>query len=178
MKKFKTVLTIQIGFIAGILFAVSCGNDGGFNSIAQNVLSALGVTYDNTTSGLSATNVQDAIDEIVTCPSDMAKTRLGTCIEISPRTAATLITAINTCAGADRHLCNSDWIDACFDQTDGSAIGINGMLPGPGNAEWLFATNYTTNGTIATNDNQCNAASQTEPPSNANKYRCCKNIPN
>ena len=61
MRKLK-LWYITLGFIAAVAYLVACGS--GSNSIADIIGKALDISYDNSTSGLSATNVQDAIDEV------------------------------------------------------------------------------------------------------------------
>ena len=62
MKQNKLVL-LMAGFLAGMMYVVACGTTG--QSIAAAIGNAIDVVYDNTTSGLTATTVQGAIDEIV-----------------------------------------------------------------------------------------------------------------
>lgn len=61
-KHFRDLYLIGISFIAGVLFIVQCG--GAANGVAQAIGDALGVDYNNSDSSLSATNLQDAIDEL------------------------------------------------------------------------------------------------------------------
>lgn len=49
---------LAAGFLGGILFIASCGNDH-----ARAAVNALAIVFSNTVSGLAATNVQAAIDE-------------------------------------------------------------------------------------------------------------------
>lgn len=63
VKNFRDIYLIGISFIAGILFVVQCG--GAAKSIADAVADALDLNYSNSDSGLSATTVQGAIDELV-----------------------------------------------------------------------------------------------------------------
>ena len=53
----NTVMCILVGSVLNLMV---------YNSVTIPTPTAFGVTYDNTGSGLSATNVQDAIDEVVT----------------------------------------------------------------------------------------------------------------
>lgn len=61
-KHFRDIYLIAISFIAGVLFIIQCG--GQVVSIAEDIASAIGIEYSNTGSGLSATTVQDALDEL------------------------------------------------------------------------------------------------------------------
>lgn len=182
MKKWKVVVTIQIGFIAGVLFAISCGSENDFQSVAQGVLNALGVTYDNSASGLAATNVQTALDELAgqnKCPSDMVKTQGGFCIEKDTRAAANRGSAGSTCAAAGRHLCDGNgWLEGCMDQNDGSTIGMNGTLAGGGNAEWILTrTDGANGGQTVDNNATCSGGQQGVAVATLLKFRCCKSIP-
>ena len=60
--KLSKMFYLTIGALAGITYIVACGGSG--SSIADAIESALNVSYDNASSGLSATNVQTAIDEV------------------------------------------------------------------------------------------------------------------
>lgn len=51
-----------IGFLAGIVYVSACG--GGTSTIAATIGDAVDVLFDNVSSGLQATNVQAAIDEV------------------------------------------------------------------------------------------------------------------
>ena len=51
-----------VGFFLGIAFVGACSSGG--TAIAQAIIEALDVVYDNSASGLQATNVQAAIDEV------------------------------------------------------------------------------------------------------------------
>ena len=63
---------LSLGFFCGAAFFVGCGGGGGGTAAeAQDVVNAVDVNYTNAISGLAATNVQAAIDEIV---SQMATT--------------------------------------------------------------------------------------------------------
>lgn len=53
---------ISVGFLAGVIWIAACG--GGSASIAETIATALEVSYDNATSGLTATTVQAALDEL------------------------------------------------------------------------------------------------------------------
>lgn len=80
MKKMSYVI---IGFIAGILYIASCGGSTVSGSLADTIGNAIDVVYDNLSSSLSSTNVQDAIDELKTsvdalAPTDLATTIIGT----------------------------------------------------------------------------------------------------
>jgi hypothetical protein len=59
MKKWPYIV---LGFLAGCIYIYSCG--GGSNGLATTIGNAVDVLFDNSTSGLSATNVQTAIDEV------------------------------------------------------------------------------------------------------------------
>ncbi len=76
MGKLKAVYVV-VGFIAGIVYILSCSGGGGSGgvaeSIANTVINAIDVVYDNTTSKLSSTNVQAAIDEL----NDLIQTLQG-----------------------------------------------------------------------------------------------------
>lgn len=60
---FRDLYLIGISFIAGVLFIVQCG--GSTRSIAEAVMDAVGIDYSNNESGLQATNMQAAVDEVV-----------------------------------------------------------------------------------------------------------------
>ncbi len=57
--KFKHFIT---GLISGIVFVGACGQHA--RTLADGVISAISVTFDNSGTGLSSTNVQDAIAEL------------------------------------------------------------------------------------------------------------------
>ncbi len=61
-------LYITLGFIAGVFYIAACGtgsNSGNISdSIAGTIINAADVLFDHTSSGLSASNVQSAIDEV------------------------------------------------------------------------------------------------------------------
>ena len=59
--KHRSFTFLIIGFLAGIAYISACG--GGTNTIAAMIGDAVDVSYNNATSGMSATNVQAAIDE-------------------------------------------------------------------------------------------------------------------
>lgn len=61
MKKPRS-LYLACGFIAGVAYITACGSTS--TSLAEALGNAIDVLFDNTTSELSATTVQDAIDEI------------------------------------------------------------------------------------------------------------------
>ena len=54
---------IAIGFCAGVLFLAAFDSESR-HAIAQGIINAFGVGYDNGVSGLQATDVQAAIDEV------------------------------------------------------------------------------------------------------------------
>ena len=62
MKKSKA-LYLATGFVIGVLY-VSCNGAQVANSIAATIGNAIDVVFDNTSSGLTATTVQGAIDEV------------------------------------------------------------------------------------------------------------------
>ena len=66
MKKIKNLTFIISGFIAGIVFIVSCG--GSIKGIAEETLNivaeALEISFDNTGTSLDSTTTQDAIEEM------------------------------------------------------------------------------------------------------------------
>jgi len=68
-KHFRDVYLIGISFVAGVLFVIQCG--GAAKSVAEAVTDALGITYSNSDSGLSATTVQAAIDELATARTEL-----------------------------------------------------------------------------------------------------------
>lgn len=57
------ILYLVIGFFAGVIYLVACSGSG--NSVAAAIINAIDIVYDNATSGLTAINVQTAIDEVV-----------------------------------------------------------------------------------------------------------------
>lgn len=61
MKQTK-LLFLMAGFLVGVCYVITCG--GGAQSIADAVTDAVDVLFDNSSSGLTATNVQSAIDEV------------------------------------------------------------------------------------------------------------------
>ncbi len=69
MKKSK-MMYLTIGFIAGVTYLVACGSST--SSIAETIGNAIDVVYDNETSGLAATNVQTAIDEVSTSLNNLS----------------------------------------------------------------------------------------------------------
>lgn len=54
-KHFRDLYLIGISFVAGVLFVIQCG--GAAKSVAEAVTDALGITFSNTDSGLTATTV-------------------------------------------------------------------------------------------------------------------------
>ena len=60
----KKITACVVSFLAGIVFVIACDTSVS-KSVADSVVAALSVTYDNAKSALKSTNVQDAIDEIV-----------------------------------------------------------------------------------------------------------------
>jgi len=52
------------GFIAGVAFVVACGQD--VKTVAEEIARAINISFDNTGTELSATNVQGAIEELDT----------------------------------------------------------------------------------------------------------------
>lgn len=61
MKKMKFGFFV-IGFLVGIIYVAACG--GASQSIADAIGSGLEIVFDNSSSGLAANNVQEAIDEM------------------------------------------------------------------------------------------------------------------
>lgn len=61
-RKLSATGLLSIGFITGILWVVSCGGSSVTSALAS---AASEITYSNTTSGLTATTVQAAIDEVI-----------------------------------------------------------------------------------------------------------------
>ena len=57
---------MMIGFIAGASYVVACGGSGASSTLAAILGAAADVTYGNTSSGLTATDTQAAIDEVET----------------------------------------------------------------------------------------------------------------
>ncbi|MDO8526898.1 MAG: hypothetical protein Q7T03_04325 [Deltaproteobacteria bacterium] len=67
--KIKKLLLIVTGFVAGIAFISACGSGSGngvgpLASIAATIGNAVDVVFSNGKSKLTATNVQDALDEV------------------------------------------------------------------------------------------------------------------
>lgn len=66
MKK-TPLLYVTLGFIAGIFYIAACSGGNGLSpsaSIAETIGSAVDILFNNSDSGLTATNVQTALDEI------------------------------------------------------------------------------------------------------------------
>ncbi len=76
--KMTRLIYLMSGFVAGVVYVAACG--GTSNSVASTIGNAVDVAYDNVASALSATNVQDAIDEVVA-----RITALETCDDISAK---------------------------------------------------------------------------------------------
>ena len=68
MKKWK-VGYLVLGFVVGVSYLVACG--GSSSSVAAAIGNAIDVVYDNVTSGLTAINVQAAIDENAAAITDL-----------------------------------------------------------------------------------------------------------
>ena len=67
LRSFKSVGGVAVGFMAGIVWVAACGGSAGSNiteSIADALMAAIDVSYDNAESGLTSSNVQAAIDEL------------------------------------------------------------------------------------------------------------------
>lgn len=62
--KNNPIVYVMAGFLTGIIYVAACG--GGSNSVAATIGNAIDVLFDNSSSGLSATNVQGAMDEMAT----------------------------------------------------------------------------------------------------------------
>lgn len=61
MQKLR-VQYLTVGFVAGMVYVAACG--GVVNSIAETIGDAVDLVFDNSTSGMTAENAQDAIDEL------------------------------------------------------------------------------------------------------------------
>src|SRR3989338_6420560 len=61
MKKTK-INFLMIGFLAGIAYVAACGTTA--QSLADTIGNAIDLAFSNITSGLTAENAQDAIDEV------------------------------------------------------------------------------------------------------------------
>lgn len=59
----KKYVFLMMGFVVGILYVAACGTDVP-SSLADAVVHAIDVVFDNAASGLTATNVQAAIEEV------------------------------------------------------------------------------------------------------------------
>ena len=94
---------LSIGFVVGVFFLTSCG--GGGTAISAIIGSAIEVIFDNTTSSLTANNVQNAIEEVNT-KADVNTTSLSslntrvTTNEANISTNATRITSNATAINA------------------------------------------------------------------------------
>lgn len=82
-----------VGCVLAVCFLAACG--GGSNPVIQAITAALGVPYDNTTSGMTAVNVQEALDE-TWARVDTVDTRVTT----NEGDIATLQTDLGTLDGA------------------------------------------------------------------------------
>ena len=60
--KSKPIILTLCGFIAGVAFVISCGEQA--KSIAEQAISAIEISFSGSNSGLTASNVQSAIDEL------------------------------------------------------------------------------------------------------------------
>lgn len=93
-----------VGFFLGIAFVGACSSGG--TAIAQAIIEALDVVYDNSASGLQATNVQAAIDEVHGNQTALGGTvtvldaEVGDLANLTTTTQASLVAAINEVAAA------------------------------------------------------------------------------
>lgn len=75
MKMIKKMSLLFLGSVFGISLMVACGTQG-MTNLARAVATIIGaanqVSYDNTTSGLKATDVQGAVDEVVSDAKSLA----------------------------------------------------------------------------------------------------------
>lgn len=69
--KRSALVYVMAGFLTGVIYISACG--GGSNSVAASIGNAIDVIFNNTSSGLSATNAQAAIDELATKVNDLEK---------------------------------------------------------------------------------------------------------
>jgi len=96
--KVRGMVLALAGFLAGVAFVISCGE--GARSAAEDILSAIGVTFDNSGTGLQATNVQELGSEL-----DIRVSALETSVGLIPPPADIQslfdrITALETAVGA------------------------------------------------------------------------------
>ena len=61
IKGISVIMVAIISFVAGIFF-ITCAGNGGGGAIAEGTVEAINVLFDNAHTGLTADNVQDAID--------------------------------------------------------------------------------------------------------------------
>jgi hypothetical protein len=62
--KAKWLLGLGLGFLAGVVFVISCGQEA--RSTAEEILKAIGITFDPTGTDLAAQNLQDLGTELDT----------------------------------------------------------------------------------------------------------------
>ncbi len=78
----KKIFYVVLGFVAGVGYIVACSSGqlaGVGASLAAAIGNAVDVVFDNTKSGLTSTNVQDALDEITAQHGDrLAALLVGT----------------------------------------------------------------------------------------------------
>jgi len=75
MKKMKFNFFV-IGFLVGVVYVAACGDVG--QSIADAIGDAVDVMFDNSSSGLAATDMQSAVDELDGRVDNLEGTSLGT----------------------------------------------------------------------------------------------------
>lgn len=64
MKKIRSAGVLTIGFIAGVVWVAACGGGSTIQQAIADAVTALTVTYDNSTSGVAYVDVQTAIDAL------------------------------------------------------------------------------------------------------------------
>jgi hypothetical protein len=137
-KNLQKYLFISLGFISGIAFVVSCGNETGTGGkvvlqnlaqAAQTVIHAIEVVFDNSSTNLSSDSVQEAIVEVnskvdalggevhaaKSCPSGMTNVYNQFCMENNEHPNTTLPLAATACGQAERRLCEPmEWYLTCI----------------------------------------------------------------
>ena len=64
MGKMHFWCVLSFGMFFGSLLTIGCGGGGGAPAIAQTVVNAIDVAFDNSTNGMTSTEVQTAIEEL------------------------------------------------------------------------------------------------------------------
>jgi hypothetical protein len=86
MRKISGLSLLFVGFMAGVIYIAACDGKRVTSSLAEVLENAVDVLFDSTASGLTAENVQDAIDEL-----DTAVDTLGSQLKTGENLAQILV---------------------------------------------------------------------------------------